>query len=123
VTGPSIIRMINSRRVKWTWHVANMWEKRNTCRILVGMPVRKTPLCRFCCRLEDLREIVSGSMDCSWSQLPRGLRHELSSLARTLEPWVRIPLETWTSVFVYSAYWYRSCDGLIPHQRSPMDCV
>jgi hypothetical protein len=29
------------------------------------------------------------------SQEPSGLRHELSSLARTLGPWVRIPLKAW----------------------------
>jgi hypothetical protein len=38
------------------------------------------------------------------SQCPRGLRHELSSLARTLGSWVRIPLEAWMSVYVYSAF-------------------
>jgi hypothetical protein len=34
------------------------------------------------------------------SQWPRGLRHELSSLARTLGSRVRIPLEAWMSVFI-----------------------
>jgi hypothetical protein len=29
------------------------------------------------------------------SQWPRGLKHELSSLARTLGSWVRIPLRAW----------------------------
>jgi hypothetical protein len=38
----------------------------------------------------------------SRSQWPRSLRHELSSLARTLGSWVRIPLEAWMSVCVYS---------------------
>jgi hypothetical protein len=38
------------------------------------------------------------------SQWPRGLRHELSSLARTLGSGVRIPLKAWMSVFVYSVY-------------------
>jgi hypothetical protein len=33
------------------------------------------------------------------SRWPRGLRYELSSLARTLGSWVRIPLEAWLSVF------------------------
>jgi hypothetical protein len=33
------------------------------------------------------------------SQWPCGLRHELSSLARTLESWVRIPLKAWMSVY------------------------
>jgi hypothetical protein len=32
------------------------------------------------------------------SQWPRGIRHQLSSLARTLGSWVRIPLEAWMSV-------------------------
>jgi hypothetical protein len=36
----------------------------------------------------------------SWSQWPRGLRHELSSPARTPGSWVRIPLEAWMSVCV-----------------------
>jgi hypothetical protein len=31
----------------------------------------------------------------SQSQLPRGLKHERSSLARTLGSWVRIPLRAW----------------------------
>jgi hypothetical protein len=37
-----------------------------------------------------------------WSRWPRGLRHKLSSFARTLVSWVRIPLEAWMSVCVYS---------------------
>jgi hypothetical protein len=36
------------------------------------------------------------------SQWPRGLRHELSSSAQTLGSWVRIPMEAWMSVCVYS---------------------
>jgi hypothetical protein len=38
------------------------------------------------------------------SQWPRGLRHELSSPARTLRLWVRIPLEAWMSVCVYYVF-------------------
>jgi hypothetical protein len=34
------------------------------------------------------------------SEWPRGLRHEMSSLARTLESWVRVPLKTWMFVCV-----------------------
>jgi hypothetical protein len=37
----------------------------------------------------------------SWSRWPRGLRCELSSLARTLGSWVRIPLKAWMSLCVY----------------------
>jgi hypothetical protein len=35
-------------------------------------------------------------------QRPRDLRHELSSPARTLGSWIRIPLKAWMSVCVYS---------------------
>jgi hypothetical protein len=38
------------------------------------------------------------------SQWPCGLRHEPSSLARTLESWVRIPFKAWISVRVYSVF-------------------
>jgi hypothetical protein len=35
---PSIIRMMKSRRMRWAGHVAQMEEKRNTYRTLVGKP-------------------------------------------------------------------------------------
>jgi hypothetical protein len=38
------------------------------------------------------------------SQWPRGVRHELSSLARMLGSWVRIPLKAWMSVCFYSVF-------------------
>jgi hypothetical protein len=37
-------------------------------------------------------------------QWPRGLRHELSSLARKLGSWVRIPLKAWMPVCAYSVF-------------------
>jgi hypothetical protein len=43
-----------------------------------------------------------GRSDASRSQWPRGLRHELSSLARTLGSWVGIPFRACMSVRVYS---------------------
>jgi hypothetical protein len=43
-SSPSIIRMIKSRRMRWVGHVAQMGEKRNSCRILVGKPEGKRPL-------------------------------------------------------------------------------
>jgi hypothetical protein len=42
----SIIRMIKSRSIRWAWHVARRWEKRNEYRILVGKPEGKRPLGR-----------------------------------------------------------------------------
>jgi hypothetical protein len=40
----------------------------------------------------------------SRSQWPRGLGHEPSSPARTLGSWVRISVEAWMSVCVYSVF-------------------
>jgi hypothetical protein len=45
-SSPSIIRMIKTRRMKWEWHVARMWENRNAYRLLIGKPEGKTPLGR-----------------------------------------------------------------------------
>jgi hypothetical protein len=41
-SSPDIITMIKSRRVRLAGHVARMGEKRNTYRILVGKPERKS---------------------------------------------------------------------------------
>jgi hypothetical protein len=41
---PDIIRMIKSRRMRWTGHVARMGEMRNAYGILVGKPEGKKPL-------------------------------------------------------------------------------
>jgi hypothetical protein len=46
-SSPSIIRMIESRRMTWTGHVARMGTKRNIytiCTIFVGKPEGKKPL-------------------------------------------------------------------------------
>jgi hypothetical protein len=41
---PSIIRIIKSRRTRWAGNVAQMGEKRNVYRLLVGKTERKSPL-------------------------------------------------------------------------------
>jgi hypothetical protein len=64
--------------------------------------------------------IISAEFGTGLSQWPRGVRHELSAPARTLGSWVRIPLETWMSVCVYSVC-VVLCDGLILRPRSPTD--
>jgi hypothetical protein len=43
-SSPSIIRIMKSKRMRWAWHVAQMGEKRNAYRLLVGKPERKRPL-------------------------------------------------------------------------------
>jgi hypothetical protein len=52
-SSPSIIRIIKSRRMRWTGHVAQMGEKRNAHRLLVGKPEGKSPLGRPRCRWVD----------------------------------------------------------------------
>jgi hypothetical protein len=42
-SSPSIIRMIKSRRMRWTVRVARIGEKKNAYRILVGKPEGKRP--------------------------------------------------------------------------------
>jgi hypothetical protein len=63
------------------------------------------------------------------SQWSRGLMHELSSLARKLGSWVRIPVKAWMSVcvsFVFVCFpvcRQRPCDGFITRPRSATGCV
>jgi hypothetical protein len=44
-SSPSIIRMVESRRMRWKGHVARMGET-NECGILIGKPEGKRPLGR-----------------------------------------------------------------------------
>jgi hypothetical protein len=64
-SSPSTIRIIKRR---WAGHVARIWEKRNSYRILVGKPEGKRPLGRPRHRWVDinmdLREIGWDGMDC-----------------------------------------------------------
>jgi hypothetical protein len=59
---PNIVRVIKSRRMRWTGHVARMGNGRVVYRFLVGRPEGKSPLGRPRRRWEDnikmdLREI------------------------------------------------------------------
>jgi hypothetical protein len=67
-----IIRMIKSRRMRWTRYVARTGAERNAYGILVGKPEGKRPLGRGRCRWVenikmDFREIGCGGMD--WTDL------------------------------------------------------
>ena len=50
---PNIVRMIESRRLRWTAHVARMEEGRSTYKILKGKPTGKSHLGRPRRRWED----------------------------------------------------------------------
>jgi len=43
---PNIVRVVKSRRMRWTGHVARMGEDRGVRRVLVGKPDGKRPLGR-----------------------------------------------------------------------------
>jgi hypothetical protein len=45
-SSPAIIRIIKSRRMRWAGRVAQVGEKRNVYRLLVGKPEGKRPLGR-----------------------------------------------------------------------------
>ena len=65
---PNIMRVINSRRMRWEGHVACMGEKRGVYRVLVGKSEGKRPLGRPRRRWEvnikiDLQEVRCGGMD------------------------------------------------------------
>jgi hypothetical protein len=67
-SSPRIIRIIKSRRMRWAGHAAQMGEKRNAYRLLVGKPEGKRPLGRPRCRWVDnirmdLGEVRWGDVD------------------------------------------------------------
>jgi hypothetical protein len=71
-SSPNIVRVIKSRKMRWTGHVARMGEGRGVYRVLVGRPEGKRPLGRPRRRWEDnikldLREI--GIYGSNWIQL------------------------------------------------------
>jgi hypothetical protein len=45
-SSPNIIRAIKSRRMRWAGHLARMGEKRDSSRILVGIPKGRRPFGR-----------------------------------------------------------------------------
>jgi hypothetical protein len=68
-SSPSIIRMINSRRMRWAGHVARMGKKRNAYRMLMGVAEGNRPLGRPRLRCMDsdkinLRKIGLDGVDC-----------------------------------------------------------
>jgi len=69
---PNIVRLIQSRRIRWAGHVARMGEGRGVYRVLVGKPEGMRPLGRPRRRWEDnikmdLREVGFRGID--WIEL------------------------------------------------------
>jgi hypothetical protein len=66
------MRVINSRRMKWAWHVTSMEDRGDAYRLLVGRPEGKRSLGRPRHRWEDsikmdVQEV--GWADIDWSDL------------------------------------------------------
>jgi hypothetical protein len=57
-SSPNIVRVIKSRRLRWTGHVARMGEGRDVYRVLIGSPKVRD-------HWEDLG--VSGRITLSWT--------------------------------------------------------
>ena len=71
-SSPNIVRVIKSRRMRWTGHKGSMRERRGLYWVLVGKPEGKRPLGRLRHGWEDnikmdLQEVGCGGMD--WMQL------------------------------------------------------
>jgi len=71
-SSPNISRVIKSRLMRWTGHVARMGERTGVYRVLVGKPEGKRPFGRPGRRWEDnikmdLQEVGYGGMD--WIEL------------------------------------------------------
>ena len=78
---PSIVRVIKSRRMRWTEHAARMEKSRGIYNDLVGKPEGKRPLGRSRHRWEDnikmdLQEVECGGMDWMiWLRIGTGSGH------------------------------------------------
>jgi hypothetical protein len=73
---PNIVRVVKSRRIRWTRHVARMGEERGVHRVLVGKPEGKRPLGRTRRRWEDNIKMdlhkLEGVVGTGWSWLRIG---------------------------------------------------
>jgi hypothetical protein len=61
-SSPSIIKIIKSKRMGWAGHVAQMGEKENVYRLLVGKPEEKRPLGRWKPRWVDYIKMDLGEV-------------------------------------------------------------
>jgi hypothetical protein len=66
-SSPNIIRVIQSRRMRWAGHVARMGEKRGADRILVGRPEGRRPLGRPRHRWRITLKLLFKKWDGAWT--------------------------------------------------------
>ena len=85
------MRVIKSRRIKWTGYVACMGERRGIYRVLVEVLEGKTPLWRPRHRWEDnikmyLQEVGCGGMD--WIELAQDTERWRAIVNALMNFWV-----------------------------------
>jgi hypothetical protein len=92
--GKKILKKIDicQEILNFNWIVIDSLQTNNKLR------TRQSIFCAYC---RDLGVTIDGVWIGEWTC---GLRHELSSSARTLQSCVRIPLEVWVSVSIYSVF-------------------
>jgi len=71
-SSPNIVRVVKSRRMSWTGHVARIGERRDMYGVLAGIPEEKRPLGRTKRSWEDLQEVGCGT---SWLGIGTGGVH------------------------------------------------
>jgi hypothetical protein len=91
-SSPNIVRVINSRRMRWAGHVARMGEGRGVYRVLVGKPEGRRPLGRPRRRWEDniridLRKVGCGCVD--WMEMTQDRDRWLALVSAVMN--VRVP--------------------------------
>jgi hypothetical protein len=78
-SSPIVVRVIKSRRMRWTGHAACMGEGRGMYRVLVGKPEGKRPLGRPRYRWEDNIKMnlwdVGVWTGLSWYRIGTGVGH------------------------------------------------
>jgi hypothetical protein len=90
-SSPSIIRVNKSRRLRWVGHAAQIGEKRNAYRILMGKAEGKRPLgkpgCRWVDNIKmDLRERGGDGVD--WINMAQDRGQSRALVNTTLNLWV-----------------------------------
>ena len=89
---PNIVRVVNSRRMRWAGHVARMGEGRGVHRVLIGKPEGKRPLGRPRRRWEDNIKIdlqeVGGSCG-EWMELAQDRDRWRALVGTVRNLWVR----------------------------------
>jgi hypothetical protein len=63
-SSPNIVRVINSKRMRWAGHVARMGKSRGVYKVLVGKPEGRSPLGRPRHRWEDNIKMDLQEVDC-----------------------------------------------------------